>query len=62
MRRTRGERRAIGKHLLVELQMRFLMADRLRRHVSGEYVLPADIRTACVESLIHVRALEEFIG
>jgi hypothetical protein len=62
MRRTRGERRAISEHLLFELQMMFLMADRLRRHLSGEYILPADIRTACVESLvIHVRGLEEFI-
>ena len=62
MRRTRGERRAISEHLLCELQMMFLMSDRLRRHLSGECVLPADIRRACVESLvIHVRALEEFI-
>ncbi len=42
--------------------MMFLMADRLRRHGSGEYVLPDDIKTACIESLvIHVRSLEEFI-
>ena len=62
MRRTRGERRAISEHLLFELQMMFLMADRLRRHLSGQYVLPDDIKTACIESLvIHVRSLEEFI-
>jgi hypothetical protein len=62
MRRTRGERRGICEHLLAELQMMFLMADRLRRHLSGELVLPADIKTACVESLvIHVRSLEEFL-
>jgi hypothetical protein len=62
MRRTNGERRGISEHLLFELQMTFLMADRLRRHLSGEYVLPDDIKTACLESLvIHVRALEEFI-
>jgi hypothetical protein len=62
MRRTRGERRAISEHLLLELQMMFLMADRLRRHLSGEYVLPDDVKTACIESIvIHVRALEEFI-
>ncbi len=40
----------------------FLMADRLRRHLSGELVLPEDIKTACVESLVvHVRSLEEFL-
>jgi hypothetical protein len=40
----------------------FLMADRLRRHLSGELVLLDDIKTACIESLvIHVRSLEEFI-
>jgi hypothetical protein len=40
----------------------FLMADRLRRHLSGEYVLHDDIKTACIESLvIHVRSLQEFI-
>jgi hypothetical protein len=62
MRRTPGERRALSAHLLFDLQMMFLMADRLRRHLSGEYVLPADIKTACIESLvIHVRGLEEFI-
>jgi hypothetical protein len=62
MRRTRGERRAISEHLLFELQMMFLMADRLRRHLSGEYVLPGDIKTACIESLVvHVRSLGEFI-
>jgi hypothetical protein len=62
MRRTAGEGRALSNYLLFELQMTFLMADRLRRHLSGECVLPADIKTACVESLvIHVRALEEFI-
>lgn len=62
MRRTLGERRAISEHLLLELQMLFLMADRLRRHLSGELVLPEDIKTACIDSLvIHVRSLEEFI-
>ena len=62
MRRTCGDRRAISEHLLFELQMMFLMTDRLRRHLSGEYVLPDDIKTACIESLvIHVRSLEEFI-
>jgi len=62
MRRTCGDRRAISEHLLFELQMMFLMADRLRRHLSGECVLPDDIKTACIESLvIHVRSLEEFI-
>lgn len=62
MRRTRGERRAISEHLLLELQMVFLMADRLRRHLSGELVLPEDMKIACIDSLvIHVRSLEEFI-
>jgi hypothetical protein len=62
MRRTRGERRAISEHLLFELQMVFLMADRLRRHLCGEFALPEDIKTACIDSLvIHVRSLEEFI-
>jgi hypothetical protein len=62
MRRTRGDRRAISEQLLFELQQMFLMADRLRRHVSCEYVLPDDVKTACIESLvIHVRSLEEFI-
>src|ERR1700683_1997964 len=62
MRRTRVDRRAISDHLLFELQMMFLMADRLRRHLSGELVLPDDVKTACIESLvIHVRSLEEFI-
>lgn len=52
----------MSEHLLFELQMMFLMADRLRRHVVGEYVLSDDIKTACIESLvIHVRSLEEFI-
>jgi hypothetical protein len=42
--------------------MVFLMADRLRRHLSGEFSLPEDIKVACIESLvIHVRSLEEFI-
>jgi hypothetical protein len=62
VRRTRGDHQAISEQLLFELQMMFLMADRLRRHLSGEFVLPDDIKTACIESLvIHVRSLEEFI-
>ena len=49
-------------HLLFELQMAFLMADRLRRHLSGELVLPEDVKTACIDSLvIHIRSLEDFI-
>jgi hypothetical protein len=62
MRRTRDERCAISEHLLFELQMMFLMADRLRRHLSGECVLYDDVKTACIESLvIHVRSLKNFI-
>ena len=61
MRRTVGERRAISEQLLFELQMIFLMADRLPRHLSAEYVLTEGTKTACIESImIHVRVVVIF--
>lgn len=48
--------------LLYELQMLFLMADRLRRDQNGDLVLSEDIRMACIESFaIHARVLEAFL-
>jgi hypothetical protein len=62
MRRTPADLRAISADVLYELQMLFLMADRLRRHQNGELMRPADIEMACIEDLtVHARALEEFI-
>jgi hypothetical protein len=62
MRRTPAELRAISADVLYELQMLFLMADRLRRHQNGDRVLPDDIKMACIEDFtVHARALEEFV-
>jgi hypothetical protein len=56
------ELRGMSADLLYELQMLFLMADRLRRHQNGDLVLPEDITMACIESFaIHARVLEAFL-
>lgn len=62
MQRTREELRGISADLLYELQMLFLMADRLRRHQNGDLVLPEDIKMACIDSFaIHARGVEAFV-
>jgi hypothetical protein len=62
MSRTPAELRAISADLLYELQMLFLMADRLRRHQNADLALPDDIKMACIEDFtVHARALEEFV-
>jgi hypothetical protein len=62
MRRSLEELRGVSRDLLYELQMLFLMADRLRRHEQADQVLPEDVKMACIESFaIHARVLEAFL-
>jgi hypothetical protein len=62
MQRKPEELLGVSADLLYELQMLFLMADRLRRHQNGDLVLPEDIKMACIESFaIHARVLQAFL-
>jgi hypothetical protein len=60
--RHRDDLRSLSEHVLYEVQMLFVLANRLRAHVDGREKLPWAIEMACVESFgMHTRVLIEFL-